>query len=255
MASPEGAGRLLPAGPGAVLLELPAPARPCTPAPDGAGVADPVAGLVTDPVPDPVPDPVADPVADALRVAELAAAIRVRVGRGELVAVDVVPGARTVLVDGVRPGDLDLLRDLLDTAVAARAAAGSRDDPPLELPTVYDGADLAAVAELWGVDAGTVVARHAEVDFRVAFCGFAPGFAYLAGLPAAWSVPRRGQPRPRVPAGSVGLAGWWCGVYPASSPGGWQLLGHTDVGLFDPAAAEPAVLAPGRRVRFVPVSR
>lgn len=230
MAGPEGAGRVLPVGPTAVLLELPLGEQ---------GAA-------------------ADPVADALGVAALATAIRECVGRAELVAVDVVPGARTVLVDGVRPGDAGLLRSLLDEAVAAFAVGvggdgGGSDSPPVELPTVYDGPDLAAVADLWGVDADTVVARHAGLEFRVAFCGFAPGFAYLAGLPAAWSVPRRGQPRARVPAGSVGLAGTWCGVYPGSSPGGWQLLGHTGVRLFDPAASEPAVLAPGRRVRFVPV--
>lgn len=232
MAGSADAGRVLLAGPGAVLLELPT----FLPPPDGAP----------------------DPVADALRVAALAVAIRVCVGRGELVAVDVVPGARTVLVDGVRPGDTDLLRSLLDEAVGAPAVGASGDGasgdgPLIELPTVYDGPDLAAVADLWGVDTDTVVARHADLEFRVAFCGFAPGFAYLAGLPAAWSVPRRGQPRARVPSGSVGLAGTWCGVYPGSSPGGWQLLGHTGVRLFDPAATEPAVLAPGRRVRFVPV--
>lgn len=235
MAGPDHRGRLLPAGPSAVLLELPAAEPGGEPGAD-AGPAAP-----------------ADPVAEALRVAALAAAIRTRVQRGALVAVDVVPGARTVLVDGVRPGDLELLQSLLDEAVAALAVGASANGPALDLPTVYDGPDLQAVADLWGVEVRTVVARHAALDFRVAFCGFAPGFAYLAGLPAAWSVPRLGQPRARVPAGSVGLAGTWCGVYPGSSPGGWQLLGHTDVRLFDPAAAEPAVLAPGRRVRFVPV--
>jgi KipI family sensor histidine kinase inhibitor len=103
------------------------------------------------------------------------------------------------------------------------------------------------------VPVGEVIARHLATEFRVAFCGFAPGFGYLTGLPAELAVPRLATPRPRVPAGSVGLAGAYTGIYPSASPGGWLLIGRTDVVLFDVAADPPALLGPGARVRFVPV--
>ena len=122
--------------------------------------------------------------------------------------------------------------------------------PLVEVPTVYDGADLAEVAELWGVSAEAAVRIHTGPEYRVAFCGFAPGFAYLTGLPARYEVPRRATPRTSVPAGSVALAGPYTGVYPRSSPGGWQLLGRTDLPLWDAARDPAALLAPGVRVRF-----
>ncbi len=161
-------------------------------------------------------------------------------------ALEVVPGARTVLFDGV--ADHGALRSLID-----RWTPGVEEvvGPLVELPTTYDGADLEAVAESWGTDTAEVVRRHQEVEFVAAFCGFAPGFAYLTGLPAELAVPRRSTPRTRVPAGSVALAGSWCGVYPTASPGGWQLIGHTDAPLWEVERPQPALLAPGTRVRFV----
>jgi KipI family sensor histidine kinase inhibitor len=161
-------------------------------------------------------------------------------------AVEVVPGARTVLFDGV--DDPESLAGLL---AGWRPGAGAEPGELVELPMVYDGPDLEAVAELWATDVDGVVARHGEVEFVSAFCGFAPGFAYLAGLPEELAVPRLDSPRTRVPAGAVGLAGAWCGVYPSASPGGWRLLGHTDATLWDPARSDPALLAPGTRVRSV----
>ena len=122
----------------------------------------------------------------------------------------------------------------------------------MELPVVYDGADLEDIASRWGTDVDGVVARHTGTAFVSAFCGFAPGFAYLAGLAGEYAVPRLDSPRTRVPAGAVGLAGPWCGVYPSESPGGWRLLGRTDARLWDPDRSRPALLAPGTRVRFVP---
>lgn len=228
--------RLLPVGPTAVLLDL---------ATDEAG----------------------DPIRDARLVGELAGAVReVMRAAGRRVG-DVVPGARTVLVDGVTAADVALLADLLarperwsttaaaDPPPADPGPAGRSDDRLVELPTVYDGADLEVVAGLWGVPVAEAVDRHTRLEFRAAFTGFAPGFAYLAGLPADWAVPRRGESRAVVPAGAVGLAGRWCGVYPRASPGGWQLVGHTTPAvtraLFDPAATPPALLTPGTRVRFV----
>ncbi|MFT4262495.1 MAG: carboxyltransferase domain-containing protein, partial [Nocardioides sp.] len=130
----------------------------------------------------------------------------------------------------------------------ARTPAPGRS---VELPTAYDGADLGRVAELWECSVEEVVARHTSLVFTSVFCGFAPGFAYLTGLPPAWRAPRLAEPRVRVPAGSVGIAGEWCGVYPVASPGGWLLLGRTEATLWDPGDAErPALLAPGTRVRF-----
>ncbi len=116
---------------------------------------------------------------------------------------------------------------------------------------VYDGPDLEDVAGLWGVEPAEVVARHTRLELVSVFCGFAPGFAYLSGLPREWAVPRLDSPRSRVPVGSVALADTWCGVYPTASPGGWRLLGRTDATLWDVHRDPPALLAPGTRVRFV----
>lgn len=129
------------------------------------------------------------------------------------------------------------------------------DDDPLEIPVRYggtDGPDLDEIAAAHGLRPGDVVALHAGASFRVLFLGFAPGFAYLGGLPPALVTPRRATPRERVPAGSVAIAGEHSGVYPRSMPGGWNLIGRTDVVLFDADADPPSPLRPGRVVRFVP---
>ncbi|MFB7599327.1 allophanate hydrolase subunit 1 [Streptomyces sp. NPDC056160] len=162
---------------------------------------------------------------------------------------EIVPGARTVLLDGV-PDPRALARRLAHWDVPARAAD---DGGVVEIPVRYDGPDLADVAALWGIGAHEVAARHSSCTFRVAFCGFAPGFGYLTGLPAALHVPRRDTPRTRVPAGAVGLAGPYTAVYPRATPGGWQLIGTMPdpARLWDLARDEPALLTPGTRVRFV----
>ncbi|MFD5873526.1 allophanate hydrolase subunit 1 [Streptomyces sp. NPDC060322] len=169
---------------------------------------------------------------------------------GELPAVrEIVPGARTVLLDGVEDRALaGRLRSW--TVPPLRADAGEA----VEIPVVYDGPDLADVAEAWGVAVGEVPRIHARTEFRVAFCGFAPGFGYLTGLPGHLSVPRRATPRTRVPAGALALAGPYTGVYPRSSPGGWQLIGRMPgpEALWDPDREPAALLGPGVRVRFVP---
>jgi KipI family sensor histidine kinase inhibitor len=164
---------------------------------------------------------------------------------------EVVPAARTVLLDGLDdPGAL--ARDLPAWHIPSQAAdAGAL----VEVPTTYDGADLADVAALWDVPVDEVARVHAATEFRVAFCGFAPGFGYLTGLPERYGVSRLPTPRSSVPAGSVGLAGSYTGVYPRSSPGGWRLIGRTDLVLWDPAREPAALLTPGTRVRFVPVDR
>jgi KipI family sensor histidine kinase inhibitor len=166
---------------------------------------------------------------------------------GQLSAVDIVPAARTVLLDGV-PDATALaaaIRAWPPPAVTASAAG-----PLVRIPTVYDGLDLPDVAQRWNTSPEGVVKRHTSIEFRVAFCGFAPGFAYLAGLPADLRVPRHSEPRVSVPAGSVALADEYAAVYPAASPGGWRLLGRTDLVLFDLTADPPTTLRPGTRVRF-----
>ncbi|MEQ9164229.1 MAG: carboxyltransferase domain-containing protein, partial [Ilumatobacter fluminis] len=115
-----------------------------------------------------------------------------------------------------------------------------------------DGDDLAEVAERSGLSTADVIERHAGATFRVAFCGFSPGFAYLDGLPPELHLARRATPRTRVPAGSVAIAAGFSAVYPTASPGGWHLIGRTDVVLFDVRAEPPARLTPGTSVRFVP---
>ncbi|MDD7940649.1 allophanate hydrolase subunit 1 [Actinomycetospora lutea] len=187
-------------------------------------------------------------------VAAVGAALRDALDRGELPGVvDVVPAARTVLVTA--PGARDSLRavrTLLEhvdpTAVPDRDAAGT-----VELPVVYDGEDLELVARDAGWSTDDVVAAHTGAELTVAFGGFAPGFAYLSGLPEALRQPRLDTPRPRIPAGSVGVAGEFGGVYPRTSPGGWRLIGRlTDDApvLFDPDRDPPALLVPGTTVRF-----
>jgi KipI family sensor histidine kinase inhibitor len=171
------------------------------------------------------------------------ASLVARRAAGDLRALDVVPGAETVLLDTV--SDVDAVAAALprwrprpdagDPAVAATV---------VEIPVWFDGPDLPAVAQLWRMSADAVVERLAGTEFRAAFCGFAPGFAYLTGLPSELAVPRLPSPRPRVPAGSVGLAGEYAGIYPTASPGGWRLVGRTDVVLFDATADPPALLGP-----------
>ncbi|MFF3982434.1 5-oxoprolinase subunit PxpB [Streptomyces sp. NPDC001828] len=161
---------------------------------------------------------------------------------------EIVPAARTVLLDGV--GDPPSLAAQLATWDIPPLAAGARET--VEIPVRYDGPDLADVAALWGVPEREVAGIHASAEFRVAFCGFAPGFAYLTGLDERYATPRRDTPRTAVPAGSVALAGPYTGVYPRSSPGGWQLIGSTDAALWDPHREPAALLTPGTRVRFVP---
>ncbi len=164
-----------------------------------------------------------------------------------------VPAARSVLVvarDGVPVLDLRRLVERVEPRTGTAADGGL-----VEVPTVYDGEDLAEVASLTGLTEDGVVAAHTGQTWRVGFAGFAPGFGYLLGEDERLHVPRRDEPRTRVPAGSVGLAGAYSGIYPTASPGGWQLLGRTDLVLWDVERDPPALLRPGVRVRFVDAGR
>ncbi len=160
---------------------------------------------------------------------------------------DIVPAARTVLV--VHTGaDTSELRELLADERPMTGAPGAE----VRIPVRYDGVDLAEVAELTGLGIDAVIDAHASAVYTVAFCGFMPGFGYLVGLPSELQVPRRSTPRPSVDAGSVAIAGEWAGVYPSASPGGWRLLGHTDLVMWDEGRDPPCLLEPGMRVRFDP---
>lgn len=165
--------------------------------------------------------------------------------------VDVVPAARTVLLvtDPART-TLDAVAAAVRTTTPRPDARAVRDDL-VELPVLYDGADLADLAGLLGIEPAELVRRHTGAEWTVAFCGFAPGFGYLVQDGGGWDVPRRSTPRTRVPPGSVALAGEFSSVYPGESPGGWQLIGHTDVAVFDLGREPAALLRPGTRVRFV----
>lgn len=178
--------------------------------------------------------------------------------RAVALLVDVVPGARTVLLRaraGVGQADLAALVPSYGAVVAALGAGadgavGASEAAEVVVPVVYDGPDLAEVAALTGLSTAEVVAAHTGTTWRAAFTGFAPGFAYLAGGDPRLQVPRRSAPRARVTAGAVGLAAGFCGVYPRASPGGWQLIGRTGAPLWDLERDPPALLRPGVAVRF-----
>jgi KipI family sensor histidine kinase inhibitor len=169
--------------------------------------------------------------------------------------VELVPAARTILV-AVDPAVLPLesaatwVRRIHIEAVSRN---GGARQAAVTIPVVYDGDDLKATAALLEVTPDELVARHTATPWRVAFVGFAPGFGYLVSDDWPFEVPRLDAPRTRVPAGAVAVAGAFGGVYPRQSPGGWRLIGRTDAPLWNPDADPPALLVPGRRVRFVPV--
>ncbi|MFJ3719286.1 allophanate hydrolase subunit 1 [Streptomyces sp. NPDC090057] len=188
-------------------------------------------------------------VASGAQARALHAELLRRRAEGSLTVREIVPAARTVLLDGLA----DPARLASELACSETSAAPPHPPERVELPVRYDGPDLAEVAAHWRVSVREAVRIHADTEFTVAFCGFAPGFGYLTGLPARYNVPRRATPRTAVPAGAVALAGPYTGVYPRSSPGGWQLIGTTDAVLWDHARVPAALLSPGTRVRFTPV--
>lgn len=162
--------------------------------------------------------------------------------------VEIVPAERSVLVTWSKGRTVDDLQGVLHTIDITGAAPVGRE---IEIPTVYDGPDLGEVADVIGGTVRDVIRMHSERTYLAAFAGFAPGFMYCTGLPDQLVVPRRDTPRTSVPRGSVAIADVYTAVYPVVSPGGWNLLGHTDVELFDLGATEPALIRPGDRVRFV----
>lgn len=162
---------------------------------------------------------------------------------------DVVPGLNTLLVT---------IDPALTTQAALRAALNELRPRPLQVRDTdrhvidvrYDGEDIHEVGRLTGLSPVEVIEAHTATPWRVAFCGFAPGFSYLVGGDPRLRVPRRNEARIRVPAGAVAIAGEFSSIYPRVSPGGWQLLGHTDATLWDADSDPPAVLLPGAVVEF-----
>jgi KipI family sensor histidine kinase inhibitor len=214
--------RELPAGDDAVLLDFSA---------DGADAATRAAGL--------------------LRAAAL---------RGELRLTDVIPAAATVLVQAAPGEPLDVLavRRVLRAAARTGPEPAAAAAPTLTVPVAYDGADLTEAAGLAGVAVADVIGAHTAITWRVQFMGFAPGFGYLVpapGSPAAAvellaPIGRRAQARPAVPAGAVAVAAGYTAVYPRTGPGGWFLLGRSEIELWNADARPPALFAPGAAVRF-----
>lgn len=173
-----------------------------------------------------------------------AAALAADVGR------EVVPGWRTLLL--TTDGDPRALVDevkRLDTTTATPIATQHH-----EIPIRYDGEDLADVAEASGLTLAEVVELHASAEYVVVLLGFSRGFPYLTGLPEQLRLPRLSTPRTKVPAGSVGIALDQCGIYPMASPGGWRLIGRTDLPVFDETRDPPNLLDIGDTVRFVAVA-
>ncbi|MFC5473111.1 5-oxoprolinase subunit PxpB [Paraherbaspirillum soli] len=167
---------------------------------------------------------------------------------------DIVPGMNnlTILFDPLA-ADSEALADKLQAAWDS-AENTQKAGRKIEIPVIYGGdggPDLAEVAQHAGLSPADVVKRHTAPEYIVYFLGFQPGFAYLGGLDPQLATPRRSEPRLSVPAGSVGIGGSQTAIYPAASPGGWQLIGHSALRLFDPAANPPTLLQPGDRVRFI----
>ncbi|WP_226570818.1 5-oxoprolinase subunit PxpB [Mangrovibacter yixingensis] len=167
---------------------------------------------------------------------------------------EIIPAARTLLVhfDPALTQATTLFTAIRQCEGQPQAARESR---VISIPVHYTGEDLNEMAEYLGLSVESLIQRHTGALWQVAFCGFAPGFAYLVSREAGLHVPRRASPRTRIPAGSVGLAGEFSGIYPHASPGGWQLIGRTEETLFSLDRQPPALLQPGMQVQFIDAAR
>jgi inhibitor of KinA len=192
------------------------------------------------------------------RVVDLAARVRASAKPG---LSDVVPAYASLAVH-FDPATVTLSEtiEFVSRCVAAAGESWCPTEAPagtvVEVPALYDdarGPDLHAVAEHAGCTIAEVIERHAAPAYRVYMLGFLPGFPYLGRVDPRIAVPRHASPRPRVPAGSIGIAGHQTGIYPRDSPGGWQIIGRTPLTLFDASRTSPALLSPGDTVRFRPI--
>lgn len=197
-------------------------------------------------------DEINDEVND--RVHALAHAIRDQNRDG---ITDLIPAYSSLLIsyDSIKISYAQT-RSMLEVLLNSPQSLVARPSHLIEIPTHYGnefGPDLEFIAKHKGISASQVIRLHASTTYRVYMLGFVPGFAYLGSVPQEIAVPRLETPRTRVPAGSVGIAGRQTGVYPVESPGGWRLIGRTEIKLFDPTQDPPSLLQPGDRVRFVPI--
>lgn len=163
---------------------------------------------------------------------------------------DIVPASRTILLKLHSPTDQARVRHRLTQRTVAAGVAEAAESPPVTIPVRYDGLDLEEVAENTGLGVDGVIAAHTGTVWTVGFCGFSPGFAYLVDGDPRLAIPRRAEPRTKVPAGAVALAGEFSGIYPRESPGGWQLIGTTEAVIWDLDRNPPALLTPGTHVKF-----
>lgn len=175
--------------------------------------------------------------------------------------VDLTPAYTTVLItfDALALGSdgSNAERDVRGALKGLAAVSEAVSARLVEIPVCYDtshGEDLEDLAAAHGLTPAEVATLHSSAEYRVAFIGFTPGFPYLRGLPERLSTPRLPSPRPRVTAGSIGIAGTQTGIYPGGTPGGWRLIGRTPLRIFDADRHEPALLAMGDRVRFIPIT-
>ena len=180
-------------------------------------------------------------------VADPAALARAITARGFDGVDDIVPAESTVLVR-CRRASWSEIGDRLDTVTPLLTEADLMG--PLTIDVLYDGVDLADVAQQVGGSVDEVIDRHVAAEYTVAFCGFSPGFGYLRGLDPLLHLDRRATPRSQVPRGAVAIAAGYSAVYPSASPGGWHLIGSTTTTLWDEGANPPAAMLPGRQVRF-----
>jgi inhibitor of KinA len=194
---------------------------------------------------------------DALLIRAIAAAEAIR--RAEIKGVlDVTSSYESVAVFLSATADAEMIEREVRQLTGDLSAHEPADENLFEIPVCYApefGLDLERVAAHTQLAPDEIVALHTAPDYRVAAIGFMPGFPYLAGLSPRLETPRLETPRVQVPAGSVGIAQRQTGIYPAESPGGWNIIGRTRLPLFDPSAASPSLLHAGDRVRFQPVTR
>ncbi|WP_162526593.1 MULTISPECIES: allophanate hydrolase subunit 1 [unclassified Mycobacteroides] len=163
---------------------------------------------------------------------------------------DIVPASCTILLKLDSPGDQAIVRHRLRQRTVTAGALPATESPLITIPVQYDGLDLEEVAEYTDLGVDGVIAAHTGTVWTVGFCGFSPGFAYLVDGDPRLAIPRRAEPRTKVPAGSVALAGEFSGIYPRESPGGWQLIGTTEAVIWDLDRNPPALLTPGTRIQF-----
>ncbi len=198
-----------------------------------------------------------DEISAAMSDRVIDAAVTIESGLRGMVELVPTYAAVTLFYDSVRVSYSEIVRAA--TRALNNSTVLARKDEHLQrvvrIPVTYDGQDLTEVAQRTGMTEESVIDMHCLREYRVYMLGFAPGFAYLGDLDQRLALPRRESPRKRVSKGSVAIAEAQTAVYPSSTPGGWHLIGRTEMTMFDPTRDPPATLAVGDRVRFERIGR